>query len=356
MKAKRLWIYGLIIVGIVLVIFYITNQDKEMETLTVSAGTIEQSVEDTGTVKSRHSRTVYIESPGRIAEILVEKGDVVKEGALLLKLDPKDQQIAEIAVQQAQNDYDLTRKDWEKINKLYAVGAVSRKEYETAETELKNALKTYQAANLRLEKSKENTLLRAPRTGIVLDRLVEPNMYAEEGTAAFVIGGLSDMEIEAEILAEEAVNIRPGNPVIISGKATGGRELKGSVTKVAPMAKNVVSSLGINQKRRTVTIAFIGEIGQLRPGVDIDVKIITMLKHKVIKVPLSAIFDYQGQTCVFVVKDGVAKICPVQKNIENNEEVEIHKGLQAGEMIIVRPDNSITNGTKIKSSAKKDFK
>jgi hypothetical protein len=49
-----------------------------------------------------------------------------------------------------------------------------------------------------------------------------------------------------------------------------------------------------------------------------------------------------------VVKDRVAKVRPVQKNIENNEEGEIGAGLKPGEIIIVRPDNDMTDGTKIK--------
>ncbi|HEY8465052.1 MAG TPA: efflux RND transporter periplasmic adaptor subunit [Bacillota bacterium] len=349
MKSKKFWICSLLIImGTVAVILGVANQGIEVETLTIAHGPIEQWVEDTGTVKSRQSRTIYIETSGKITEILVEKGDVITKGTLLLKLDPTNRRIAEIAAQQAKTNYDLVQQDWDKIQKLYLAGAVSRKEYETAKADLNNAAKDYQAAKLKLEQSIASTLLRAPRAGIILDRLVEPQLYAPEGTAAFVIGGLSDLEIEAEILAEDAVNIRPGNPVIISGKATGEQQLQGRVIKIAPIAKNVVSSLGINQKRRTVTIALNQTTGKLRPGVDVDVKIITKRKSKVIKVPLSAIFEYEGRTCVFVVKNGEARIQPVHKNIENNAEVEIESGLKVKDRIIIRPDNRISNGTKVK--------
>jgi HlyD family secretion protein len=287
MSGRKLWIYGGIAALLVMTIVFITRQGAALEVMTAATGRIEQAVEDTGTVKSRQSRTVYVESSGRIIEILVEKGDLIKQGDLLLKLDPTERRMAEISVAQARNKYDLTCKDWQKTQKLYAVGAISRKEYETAETDLKNSAEAYQAAALELDKSTRSTLLRAPRAGIVLDKLVEPNLYTSEGTAAFVIGDLSDLEIEAEILADDAVNIRRGNPVVISGKATGADVLKGRVTKIAPLAKNVVSSLGINQKRRTVTIALTEGNGGLKPGVDIDVKIITITKQDSLKVPLA---------------------------------------------------------------------
>jgi HlyD family secretion protein len=140
--------------------------------------------------------------------------------------------------------------------------------------------------------------------------------------------------------------------VIITGKATGTETLKGMVTEVAPMAKNVVSSLGVNQKRRTVTITLRDGNGKLQPGVDIDVKIITLVKQNALKVPLSAIFDYQGQTCAFLIKNGKTKIQPVRKGIENNEEVEIQAGLKSGDCILARPDNSVKEGVRIKFPAK----
>jgi hypothetical protein len=48
----------------------------------------------------------------------------------------------------------------------------------------------------------------------------------------------------------------------------------------------------------------------------------------------------------------VAKICPVRTGIENNEVVEIEAGLKPGELVLVRPDNSVTEGMKIKFPAK----
>lgn len=71
------------------------------EVVKVITGPIAQSVDDTGTVKSHYSRTVYFKSTGRVNEVLVEKGDYIQSGVLLLKLDQTDRQIAETATQQA---------------------------------------------------------------------------------------------------------------------------------------------------------------------------------------------------------------------------------------------------------------
>jgi HlyD family secretion protein len=352
MKPKKLWIYSCIAVVVVTAIIYTSLQGATLDLATVTSGNIAEYVEDTGTVKSRSSRTVYLESAARILAILVEKGDVVKEGALLLKLDPTDRRLATINAEQAENNYDFAAKDWEKAQNLYAGGAISRKEYETAETAWKNAAQNHQAAVVELEKATRDTLLHAPRAGVILDRLVEPNQYAPAGTTAFVIGDLADLEIETEILADEAGKIRRGNLVTVSGKSIGDQILEGKVTRVAPMAKNVVSSLGVNQKRFTVTITLAAGNGRLRPGADVDVKIVTTNVPRAVKVPLSAVFDYHGRTHVFLVAKGKAILRPVQKGIENDEAVEIKAGLKPGELILSRPDNTVKEGMRVKVPAK----
>jgi HlyD family secretion protein len=117
------------------------------------------------------------------------------------------------------------------------------------------------------------------------------------------------------------------------------------------MAKNVVSSLGVNQKRFTVTIALAAGTGRLRPGADVDVKIVTANLPKAIKVPLSAVFDDQGRTHVFLVAKGKTVLRPVTKGIENDEAVEIKAGLKPGELILTRPDNTVKEGIRVKVPA-----
>lgn len=345
---KWLVFSGIAVCGMAAV-YFAALQGVSLEVNQVASGTIEQYVEDTGTVKSHNSQTVYLESSGTIARIFVEKGDSVAKGALLLKLDPTDLRIVGTEVKKARNDYEMALKDWEKNRKLYSVGAISQKEYDAAEAAFKNADSAHQAALLQLGKASKSTLVRAPRAGVILDRLVEPNDYASTGAAAFVIGDLADLEIEAQIPAEEAVFIRPGNRVNISGKATGNVALKGKVATIAPMAKSVVSSLGVNEKRQTVKINFTGAVGQLKPGADIDIKVITVTKTNALKIPLSAVFDYKDQTCVFAVENGKTKIRPIVKGIENDDVIEVKAGLKSGELILTRPDNTTKEGLRVKT-------
>jgi len=79
------------------------------------------------------------------------------------------------------------------------------------------------------------------------------------------------------------------------------------------------------------------------------VKVITDTKKEVITVPASAVFDYRGESCVFVVKSEKAVLREVKRGIRNESYAEITDGLAEGETVLSSPDNSIEEGMRIKA-------
>ncbi len=119
------------------------------------------------------------------------------------------------------------------------------------------------------------------------------------------------------------------------------------MVKVAPTAEDEVSSLGVKQKKVTVTIKPLDAKVSLLPGSEVDVRVITETKSGVVIVPAGAVFDYRGQSCVFTVEEGKAVLRTVQRGIQNESLSEITDGLQEGETVLAAPDNSIEEGTRI---------
>ncbi|OGO78233.1 MAG: hypothetical protein A2Y23_00505 [Clostridiales bacterium GWB2_37_7] len=123
---------------------------------------------------------------------------------------------------------------------------------------------------------------------------------------------------------------------------------KGKVTKIAPSAEKVTSSLGINQQKVPVTIGLLEQTKLLKPGYEVDVKVITQRKSNVIIVPISSVFDYQGKSSVLAVESGKAVLKTVQKGIQGESFVEIMDGLKEGEIVLSEPDIDVREGMKIK--------
>ena len=67
--------------------------------------------------------------------------------------------------------------------------------------------------------------------------------------------------------------------------------------------------------------------------------------------PDSSVFDYEGKDCVFVVENGKAKLRHISLGMEGDGSVEVLSGLEEGEIILSRPDNSIFEGSRIKQQA-----
>jgi len=193
----------------------------------------------------------------------------------------------------------------------------------------------------------------SPIDGIVLEKNVELNEPGVPGTAAFVIGNPEKVEIESKILADDAAEISVGDKAEIVTRTDDKKVIAGTVTEIAPTATDEISSLGVKQKKVTVTIRPVGTAapsmaGSFKLGAEVDVKVVTESKTGVIVVPAGTVFDYQGETCVFAVKGGKAVLRTVKRGIGNGSFAEITDGLEEGDIVLAAPDNSIEEGMRIK--------
>lgn len=205
-----------------------------------------------------------------------------------------------------------------------------------------------QLTNARLQLS--NADIKAPIDGVVMRRSVEPGTFVQPGTALFKVGTPAQLEVRADILESDAVKLAVGQKAVISGDVLGDKTLPGEVTAVAPEAVAKVSSLGVEQRRMPVKVR-LQDNGILKPGFNVDVRIITGEKASTLSVPEESLFSDQGREAVFVVEGGKAVKRRVHTGLRNKESVEITDGLKAGEKVIREPDNSLVDGTKVKESA-----
>jgi len=364
----RVFILGFILVAAALFWFGL-NRSAEVGTVAAKRGNIQKYVEDIGIVKCRDATSVSMEGTGLIQSIAVDVGQTVTEGEPLLYMDSKNLEIqiagaeekikelqihvqtAEEACKTAELDYNNTQiltdagavSDWELLQKKKAL-TNARSSQAVCEAQLKQALLNRDS----LLRSFEKQVAVSPIDGIVLERNTEANTIGAVGTVAFVIGNPDNIEIEADILADNAISIKPGDEAQIIVRDGERQIIGGQVAKIAPIAKNVTSSLGVNQKRVSITIEPLERSDLLKPGYETDIKVIVQTKSNVLLAPVQAVFDYRGENCVFVIEAGKATLRPVKKGIKDASFIEITDGLQEGELILAEPDSSIKAGKRVK--------
>jgi len=205
----------------------------------------------------------------------------------------------------------------------------------------------------------ERATMASPVDGTVLRRLIKNEAYLQAGTLLMEIGDMTQLEVTANLLSQDVVTVQPGNPVDIYGTAIGVAPIRGVVSRIKPAGFTKVSSLGVDQQRVPVVIAFdkdaLGGLKQkgrtLGLAYRVRARIYTEEEKDVLKVPRTALFrgrDNQWQ--VFSIKNGKAALVTVTLGIVNDEEAAIKGGLSDGDTIIVAPPKGLRNGDRVKPS------
>jgi HlyD family secretion protein len=197
--------------------------------------------------------------------------------------------------------------------------------------------------------------LTSPVDGVVLHRHVSSEARLAAGTTLLEIGQPECLEVEADVLTQDAGGIVPGSPAVVYGPAVGKPEARGTVRRVDPAGFTKLSSLGVEQQRVKVIVSLSSEDlsrlrreRQLGVGYRVRVRVITAEKPAALRVPRAALFRGSGGDWqAFVVRGGRARLQPVQVGLMNDDVVEVTGGLSEGEAVILAPEASLTDGTRV---------
>ncbi|MBC7351347.1 MAG: HlyD family efflux transporter periplasmic adaptor subunit [Thermogutta sp.] len=214
------------------------------------------------------------------------------------------------------------------------------------EGELQQQLAEAQARLKMAEENARRAVMTSPYDGVVLHRFVSHEQFLTAGTPLLEIGRWEDLEVEADILTEQAVRIRPGMPVdIFLGANEDVPVCQGRVSRIYPAAFTKLSSLGVEEQRVKVIVALTPEtIAKLREryhvgvGYRVRVHIITQERANVLIVPRIAVVQLDQQHwAVWTRKGGVLRRQPVQVGVMNDREAEIQTGLSEGDEVVLTP-------------------
>ena len=359
---------------------------------TVQKGTLQVTVEDEGHTRVRDRYVVSAPVPGRMQRIELEPGDpVTANKTVLARFAPTDPALldvrtraeleararaAESSVGRARAERDrlkaeLTFADSElrRARELLKSGAVAAREVEAAERQvqtLKSAIESAEfairTAGHELELARASLLqtrrgnaatipLYSPIDGVVLRRLHESAAVVPTGEPLLEVGDLHDLEIVADFLSTAAVEVSPGQPVLIEEWGAG-RPLRGRVRRVEPSGFTKISALGVEEQRVNVLIDFDEPREmwqQLGDGYRVEARIIVWSSDNVLKVPTSSLFREGADWAVYKVVNNKAELQIVQVGQRNALEAEVLRGLTEGEQIVVYPSDAIHPGVKLTS-------
>ena len=219
------------------------DKDKiRLETATVSAGSISETVTATGTLESVTQVDVGTQVTGKITKLFADYNSVVKKGELIAEIDKtlleSEVEAANANLESARSTYEYRKTNYERDRKLHDKKLISDYDYETSRNEYDVARLAYQKSKADRVKATENlgyAEIYAPIDGIVISREVEIGQTVVANMTVaniFTIADLDNMQVIADVDEADIGQVKVGQRVTFSVDAYPDDVFNGKVTQV----------------------------------------------------------------------------------------------------------------------------
>lgn len=274
------------------------TSQRELPTAEAKRLDLEIVAEASGLLEPIRVVEVKSKASGEVLRVLVETGSQVAQGDLLTEIDPRDVQNAltqaEADLESAQVRLKTVEAQRQRMEALRATGVVTQQELEAAV----DAAATARAASVRAQTNlqlarerRKDVTIRAPITGTILERTIEPGQIIASatsnvsgGTTLFKMADMSEMQVRTKVDETDIGKIHPGQQARVVLEAYPGRTFIGEVIKIEPQA--VVEQ---NVTLFPVLIRLKNPEGLLKPGMNAEVSIEIASREDVITIPNTAV-------------------------------------------------------------------
>jgi membrane fusion protein, macrolide-specific efflux system len=331
--------------------------------ITAKRGTLAVEILDTGKVTPREKVELKSKVAGQATQVLVQEGERVKKGQLLVVLDPIDFQRevakaeADVALAKSGLAYAKIALDRRKVAVDASVGTQS--DLDAASADAASKAVSVMAAQVGLATAQDHvryTRIFSPMDGTVIQRGIQPGetvvpgvQSTFDGKSLLTIADLSVLVVKIELNQIDVTKVRLGQHAELTLDALPGRSYPAVITRIAPAS--------VRPPNKDVDVfpieATLAEPdGRILPGMTADVRIRLDEKLGVVTLPIEAIVKDAGKTFVKrVVEDPVApsrtEKIEVVLGVRSDRSVEIVSGLDENARVLLDPPSAAANETRM---------
>lgn len=290
-----------------------------------------------GTLLANDSVTLRSEVDGRITQIHFREGEPVAQGAKLVSLNSAE---IEAQLKAAQAETTLSRTRLTRAEELHGKNFISGQALDEAREHLNQSVARSAEIQARLDK----TLLRAPFAGVVGVRQVSTGAYVNKGQDIARLEGIGTLKVDFRVPEMFAGRLKPGQPVKVSVDAFPSELFEGEIFAIEP---------SVDEQTRTLLLRarVPNPKARLKPGMFARVALLMGMIENAIVVPEQAIVPRGQDFFVFKVVDGKAVFSKVALGLRHPGEVQILKGVAAGEQLVTDGQLRIRDGAPVKIQA-----
>jgi RND family efflux transporter MFP subunit len=320
-----------------------------VQAVTLQPKPVPRTTEYVATIQSLASTTVQPQVEGIVTRIFAKSGDRVRAGQILVQIDPDKQQasVATLEAARAAREADVAyaRQQLERMQKLFAAGAVSQQELEQAQTAQRTSEAQLGAIQQQIRESRvelQYYRVTAPTSGVIGDIPIRTGDRVTSSTVITTIDQARGLEAYISVPLEQSANLRLGQQIQLL-TSDGSVAASNPITFIAPRADDETQSVLVK-----------AQLKEHPPSL----RVLQYVKARIVwgeeprlTVPVVATNRMAGQYFVFVVESGqqgtVARQKPITVGEIVGDEYIVRGGLKAGERVIVSNIQKLGDGAPV---------
>jgi RND family efflux transporter MFP subunit len=319
----------------------------------------------TGSVFPDRESKVAAKISGMVERVLVEEGDQVDEGQLLVQLDQKDLliaerqcqaalQVAEAQLKEAELRVENLRKEKHRLVNLLDKKVVSQQKYDEIDTAYSMAATGLEVIRAHILSARENlamarqklrdTTILAPFSGLIVQRFINQGEYVSTmpPTPLFLLMNMDTVKTEMGLPEADLSRVALGDPVDITVDAYQHHAFRGTASNINPAVDPLSRSF-------TIKVRIPNKDQRLKPGMFARATIYPEIHEHAIVVPLKAVVTSGEHARVYVVEGNRVKLRRVTIGITDEEQIEVIKGLAEGEVIAIDGHHGMPDNSKVRA-------
>lgn len=309
----------------------------QVDVASVQERVLARSLPLSGSMSPVVQATVKSKVSGEVEQVTVREGQDVRQGDVIARIDTRnvqaqyDRELA--AVEKARADLDLATLNRDKNRSLLEQKYISQNLFEQTESAYAASVASFKLAEAQARMVKidlDDAVVRAPFTGTIARRLVQPGEKVSQDSSIVTMVDLRQMLLEAGVPAAEIPSVRIGQSVRFNVGGFGERAFTGEVQRISPTTVEGSRSI-------TIYIAVPNADSALKGGMFAQGQLVIDATQPVLSIPQMAAREEAGATFVYTLEDGkiVRKSVTLGPRVKGQDFVEVREGLTAGQRVIV---------------------
>lgn len=286
-----------------------------------------------GSLRADEAVVIRPEIAGRIDRIAFEEGSSVKKGALLARLDAAE---TRALVESSRVQANLDKQRLERAADLRKKGFISQQALDEAQSTYARSVAKQREDEAKLAKSE----IRAPFTGVAGLRQVSEGAYVAAGTDIARLEKIDQLKLDFRVPETYLAQLKTGLGVSIAVDAFPQTSFPGKIYAIEP---------AVDEQTRTVLARarVANPELRLRPGMFARVTLTLGVRENAVWIPEEAIVPRGQDSYVYRVVDGKVELVQVQTGTRKVGEVEITKGVVAGELVVTEGTQRLVPGMQV---------